>query len=124
MSSVEQTHTAMGKRSLHVLKSGFEDTLRKMNTELATDFNPVFAEEGKKLHDALSDIKEEFIQTGNSNQFIESIEENVKKSEPAFKNNPVWEELLLDILKSANLFCPRPSAASSEELGIYPEPHR
>lgn len=101
----EQNHSASAKRSLNVLKSGFEDTLGKMQTELQTESNPVFAEEGKKLHDALSDTKEKFIQTGDSNQFIHSVKKNVKKSEPTLKNSPVWKQFLLDILNAAILIC-------------------
>ena len=93
----EQNHSASAKRSSDVLKSGFEDTLGEMQTELQTESDPVFAEEGKKLHDALSDTKDKFILTGYSNQFIHSVKENVKKSEPTLKNSPVCSEFLISI---------------------------
>ncbi len=101
----EQNHSASEERSLDVLKSGFEDTLDKMQTELQTKSNLVVAEEGKKLHDALSDTKKEFIQTGDSNQFIHSVKKYVRKSEPTLKNSPVWKQFLLDILNAALLIC-------------------
>lgn len=101
----EQNHSASAKRSSNVLKSGFEETLGKMQTELQTESDPIFAEKGKKLHDALSDTKEKFIQTGDSNQFIHSVKENVKKSQPTLKNSPVWKQFLLDILNAAILIC-------------------
>lgn len=101
----EQNHSASAKRSLNVLKSGFENTLEKMQTELQTESDPVIAQEGKKLHDTLSDTKEQFIQNGDANQFIHSVKTNVKKSEPTLKNSPVWKQFLLDILSAAILIC-------------------
>lgn len=101
----EESHSASKKRSLDVLKSGFDETLGKMQTELQTESDPVCAEDGKKLHKALSAIKEKFIQTGDSNEFIHNVKENVKKSEPTLNNSPVWKQFLLDILNAAILIC-------------------
>jgi hypothetical protein len=101
VSQINRTQKSKRKTEKEALsESGFDNTLGQMESAVKTEREPMYANEGEKLYRALSDTREKFLQTGNSDNFVRSVQENVKKSEPVLNKSPVWKQFLLDILNA------------------------